>query len=188
MNMMDKPEQLTAIAAGDEKAMREFFNQYANNVYHYVMSRCSDTTLASDIVNQVMLEVWRHADSFQQRSKITTWLIGIARHKLIDYYRREQRHGHDELDEKTVDSAPVSEQIVTAAQNANWVKHCIENLARNQREIIQLVFYADMAYPEIAEIIECPVGTVKSRMYHAREALRRCLDKLTGGEAAHVFS
>lgn len=179
---------LTGIVAGDEKAMRQFFNLYANDVYRYVMSRCADSNLAGDILNLVMLEVWRQADAFQARSKVTTWLIGIARHKLIDHYRREKRHVHDELNETIPDNAPVSEQLVGAAQNAKWVKHCLDNIGRTQREIIHLAFYADMAYPEIAEIIECPVGTVKSRMFHAREALRRCLDKLAGGEAAHVFS
>ncbi len=179
---------LTAIAAGDEKAMQRFFNLYANNVYRYVLSRCGDNNLASDILNLVMLEVWRQADAFQARSKVTTWLIGIARHKLIDHYRKEKRHVHDELNETIPDGAPVSEQLVNAAQNAKWVKHCLENIGRTQREIIHLAFYADMAYPEIAEIIECPVGTVKSRMFHARQALRNCLNKLAGGEAAHVFS
>ncbi|VAW77617.1 hypothetical protein MNBD_GAMMA14-458, partial [hydrothermal vent metagenome] len=62
-------EILTAIAGGDEKAMRLFFDRYANTVYRYVMTRCSDTTVAGDIVNVVMLDVWRQADRFQGRSK-----------------------------------------------------------------------------------------------------------------------
>lgn len=178
---------LTAVAAGDEKAMQRFFNRYANDIYRYVMGRCGDASLAGDILNVVMLEVWRQADRFDGRSKVTTWLIAIARHKLIDHYRREQRHRHDELDEAIPDPTPASEQMVAAAQNADWVKHCIEHLGDLQRDIVHLAFYADMAYPEIADIIECPVGTVKSRMFHAREALRRCLDQLAGGDAAHVF-
>jgi len=179
---------LTAIAAGDEKAMKVFFNRYANDVYRYVMTRCSDTTVAGDIVNIVMLDVWRQADRFQGRSKVTTWLIGIARHKLIDHYRRERRHEHDELDEAAADPLPVSEQVVAAAQHADWVKHCIDHLGGLQRDIVHLAFYSDMAYPEIAEIVECPVGTVKSRMFHAREALRRCLEQLAGEDAAHAFT
>lgn len=184
----DDTTLLAGIASGDEKAMQQFFNLYANDVYRYVMSRCADSNLAADILNLVMLEAWRQAEAFRARSKTTTWLIGIARHKLIDHYRKEKRHVHDELNEAIPDNQPVSEQLVTAAQNAEWVKHCLEHIGSTQREIIHLAFYADMAYPEIAEIIECPVGTVKSRMFHAREALRRCLDKLAGGEAAHVFN
>jgi len=179
---------LAAIANGDEKAMQTFFNRYANDVYRYVMARSSDTALAGDILNIVMLDVWRQADRFQGRSKVTTWLIGIARHKLIDHYRRERRHDHDELDESTSDPQPVSEQVVAAAQHADWVKHCIEGLGAMQRDIVHLAFYADMAYPEIAEVVECPVGTVKSRMFHAREALRQCLERLAGEDAAHAFT
>ncbi|HEC20710.1 MAG TPA: sigma-70 family RNA polymerase sigma factor [Gammaproteobacteria bacterium] len=185
---MNDNEMLETIAAGDEKAMQRFFMQYANDVYRFLMGRCGDSTLASDILNAVMLDVWRQADRFQGRSKVTTWLMGIARHKLIDHYRREQRHQHEALDvTMSIDPAPVSEQLVAAAQHADWVKHCIERLGGLQRDIVHLAFYQDMAYPEIAEIVECPVGTVKSRMFHAREALRRCLEKLGGEEVAHVF-
>ena len=119
---------------------------------------------------------------------MSTWLIGIARHKLIDHYRRERRHEHDELDEGATDPQPVSEQLVAAAQHADWVKHCIEGLGGLQRDIVHLAFYSDMAYPEIAEVVECPVGTVKSRMFHAREALRQCLERLAGEDAAHAFT
>lgn len=179
---------LAAIAVGDEKAMRLFFNRYANDVYRYVIAHSGDGVLASEILNTVMLDVWRQADRFQGRSKVTTWLIGIARHKLLDYYRKERRHDHDELNEATADPAPIAEQVVAAAQNSGWVKHCIKRLGDLQRDIIYLAFYADMAYPEIAEIVGCPVGTVKSRMFHAREALRRCLENLVGEDAAHDFS
>jgi len=185
---MSDESLLTAIANGDEQAMQRFFSQYANDVYRFVMGRCGDSHLASDILNVVMLDVWRQADRFQGRSKVTTWLMGIARHKLIDHYRREQRHQHDELDTATVDPAPPSEQVVAAAQHAEWVKRCLEGLGGLQRDIVHLAFYQDMAYPEIAEIVECPVGTVKSRMFHAREALRRCLEKLCAGEEARAFS
>lgn len=178
---------LAAIAGGDEQAMQRFFTQYANDVYRFVMARCGDNHLAGDILNVVMLDVWRQADRFQGRSKVSTWLLGIARHKLIDHYRREQRHQHDELDAATIDPAPPSEQAIDAAHHAEWVKRCLDGLGGLQRDIVHLAFYRDMAYPEIAEIVECPVGTVKSRMFHAREALRRCLEKLSGQEGAHAF-
>lgn len=181
-------DTFAAIVRGDEKAMQVFFNQHANEVYRYVLGRCGDATVAGDILNTVMLDVWRQAERFQGRSKVSTWLIGIARHKLIDHYRKERRHEHDELDAALEDTTPVSEQVIDAAHHADWVRHCIDRLGDLQRDIVHLAFYADMAYPEIAEIVDCPVGTVKSRMFHAREALRRCLEKLAGEDTAHAFT
>lgn len=178
---------LAEISKGNERAMKEFFEQHSNTVYHYVVGRCSDKTVAGEILNTVMMEVWNHAERFEGRSKVSTWLIGIARFKLMDFYRIEKRHVHNELDESIEDPISVNEKMVEAAQHSKGVRSCINKLGENQREIVQLTFYSEMAYQEIAEILECPVGTVKSRMHHAKEALKHCLQTLLSAEGEHVL-
>jgi RNA polymerase sigma-70 factor, ECF subfamily len=178
---------LAKIANDDEQAMREFFELHSSTVYHYIFGRCNDKTVAGDILNTVMMEVWNHAERFEGRSKVSTWLIGIARFKLIDFYRSEKRHQHSELDETIEDPLIASEQMIEAAQHSKGVKSCIDKLGENQREIVQLTFYSELAYQEIAEIIECPVGTVKSRMHHAKDALKRCLQSFLTAEGDHVL-
>lgn len=181
--------QLAAIASGDEKAMQSFFHQYSNDVYRYLMSRCKDEVIASDVLNDVMMNVWRQSARFEGRSRISTWLISVARNKLVDYYRKERRHTHDELDESIPDDVAVNEQEISAVQQSELLKSCIDKLVDIQREIVHLTFYSDLAYHDVAEIIQCPVGTVKSRMYHAREALRKCLLRdNTDKESMHVFN
>lgn len=178
---------LTKISGGDEQAMRKFFELHSSTVYHYIIGRCNDKTVAGDILNTVMMEVWNHSDRFEGRSKVSTWLIGIARFKLIDFYRSEKRHQHNELDEMIVDPVSANEQMIEAAQHSKGVKSCIDKLGENQREIVQLTFYSELAYQEIAEIIECPVGTVKSRMHHAKDALKKCLQSFLTTEGNHVL-
>ena len=187
MNTKDTIELLAEIANNNDQAMRIFFERHANPVYHYILSRCHDQTIAGDILNTVMMEVWNHAEGFEGRSKVSTWLIGIARYKIIDFYRTEKRHEHLEIDDDIEESVSVNEQIVEAAQNSKGVKSCIEKLGESHREIVQLTFYSELAYQEIAEIIECPVGTVKSRMHHAKEALKRCLQSILATENDHVL-
>jgi len=187
MILRETKDQLKAISAGDEKSMREFFEEHANTVYHYVMGRCGDTIIASDILNTVMMEVWKHGDRFEGRSKISTWLIGMARFKLIDFYRAEKRHQHQELEDDFIDQNTDGEHMVEITQYSKGLKSCINKLAGIQKEIVQLTFYSDMAYQEIAEIIECPVGTVKSRMYHAKESLKRCLEQFLGKEEINAL-
>ncbi|MBV1909624.1 MAG: sigma-70 family RNA polymerase sigma factor [Kangiellaceae bacterium] len=179
--------QLQSIAAGDEKAMREFFEENANSVYQYAISRCGDNSVANDVLNNVMMEVWKHADRFEGRSKISTWLISIARFKLIDLYRSEKKHLHNELEDCIEDPLAVSEQLAEAAQHTKSVKACVDRLGDVHKEIVHLTFYSDMAYPEIAQIINVPVGTVKSRMHHAKESLKRCLASFLGTENDHVI-
>jgi RNA polymerase sigma-70 factor (ECF subfamily) len=180
-------ELLKKIANGDEQAMKNFFELHSSTVYHYIIGRCNDKAVAGDILNTVMMEVWNHSDRFEGRSKVSTWLIGIARFKLIDFYRSEKRHQHNELDETIEDPISANEQMIEAAQHSKGVRSCIDRLGENQREIVQLTFYSELAYQEIAEIIECPVGTVKSRMHHAKEALKRCLQSFLAMEGDHVL-
>lgn len=187
MDTENSIDLLKKISLGDEVAMRHFFEIHSNTIYHYVIGRSNDQNLATEILNTVMMEVWNHADRFEGRSKISTWLIGIARFKMIDFYRSEKRHSHSELDEAFEDNCSTNETVVEAAQHAKGVKSCIDKLGENQREIVQLTFYSEMAYQEIAEIIECPVGTVKSRMHHAKEALKRCLQNFLTAEEDHVL-
>jgi RNA polymerase sigma-70 factor (ECF subfamily) len=163
--------------------MHQFFITYSDDVYRYLISRCSDELIANDILNQVMMTVWNGSSKFEGRSKLTTWLISIARCKLIDHYRRESKHNHDEInDDMSGSYSDDGEGVEHKEQNA-ILRTCVDKLVEIQREIVHLTFYSDMNYHEIANVIECPVGTVKSRMYHARESMRQCIESLSAEES-----
>lgn len=179
---------MTRIAAGDEKAMKQFFDQHADTIYRYVLTRCSEESIAAEILNEVMLDVWRKPHTYEGRAKISTWLIGIARHKLLDHYRRNKRHDADELDDAMEDDSPTAACAINAQQHANYLHECLDKLTSNHKEIVHLAFFEDMAYPEIAEIAKLPVGTIKSRIFHAKEKLRQCVQRLTQGEIANEYA
>lgn len=196
LNFIEKPELkkpqdnkkaeeilLVEIAKGNEEAMRQFFVAYSNDVYRYVMSRCSDELIASDILNIVMMTVWNGTSTFEGRSKISTWLIGIARFKLIDHYRKESKHSHDEINDDMSGSYEDSDNSLEQKEQSTILRTCVDKLVEIQKEIVHLTFYSDMNYHEIAKVIECPVGTVKSRMYHARESMKQCIESLSGEES-----
>lgn len=170
------------IAKGNEEAMRQFFMTYSDDVYRYLMSRCSDELIASDILNIVMMTVWNGTSKYEGRSKISTWLIGIARFKLIDHYRKESKHSYDEINDDMSGSYSDCGESLVQKQESTILKTCVDKLVDIQKEIVHLTFYSDMNYQEIAKVIECPVGTVKSRMYHARESMKQCIENLSGGE------
>ena len=171
------------IANGNEEVMRQFYLTYSDDVYRYLMSRCGDEFIASDILNVVMMTVWNGKSTFEGRSKISTWLIGIARFKLVDHYRKESKHTHDEISNEMVGSYSDNGETLDQKEQSTILSTCFEKLVEIQREIVHLTFYSDMNYTEIAKIIECPVGTVKSRMYHARESMKQCIESLSGGES-----
>jgi RNA polymerase sigma-70 factor (ECF subfamily) len=169
---------LKGIVAGDQSAMRDFYNAHESRIYAYATNKLNDTHAAADIVNEVMIAVWKGADKYQGKSKVRSWLLRIAHYKVVDVYRKNGRAEMTELDEALPDEENVSTlEIVGALENRKYINECLERLSDSHREVIHLSFFEDMAYADVATIMGCPEGTVKTRMFHARQLLKRCLQK-----------
>ncbi len=173
----DSVDLLQQIANGSERAMREFYNRFERTVYTFSLSRLNDSCIASDIVNEVMLAVWNGAKQFRQGSKVKTWLLGITRYKVIDQLRKRKRDEFDELDNEVPDDSLTTEQLLAKAADKAAILDCMEHLSAAQREVMQLVFYEELHYREVAELTGCPEGTVKTRVYHAKLWLKKCLER-----------
>jgi len=172
-------EFLKKIADGNEAAMHDFFKVFAPIVYAFALNRLSEGADAADVVNDVMLQVWKNAHQFEARSKVKTWVLGIANFKILDVFRKRGRVQLDELDDQIADDVlETGFSEIALEQDAKSIKHCMEKLSQNHRQVVHLAFFEDMAYPEIAETIDCPTGTVKTRMMHAKNNLKRCLQAL----------
>lgn len=170
---------MQAVAKGHEGAMHELFGIFSPVVYAFALNRLNDAADAADVVNDVMLQVWKSAAKFESRSKVKTWILGIANHKVLDIFRRRQRVQFEELDEQIADdSTETAAQGIALSQDAAAIKHCMDKLSENHRQVVHLAFFEDMAYQEIAEVLECPAGTVKTRMLHAKNNLKLCLQRL----------
>ncbi len=182
--MTDADEQawLTRIAAGDEQAMQALYRKHADALYRFALQRLDEPAEAADVLHDVMLEVWRKADRFEGRSRVRTWLFGIAHHKVIDRLRRLGRAREHEASDTEPDSQsdPASDTLAAtaAAAQADWVRHCLQRLADIHRQVMHLAFYEDFSCTEIAQALGCPPGTVKTRLMHARKHMKRCLERL----------
>lgn len=173
---------LRQMAVGSETALQSFYRLFQARVYAFALRRLENPADAADVLNEVMLEAWRSAALFEGRSKVSTWLLGIAHHKIVDNLRRNKRHVHDEIDPEWMDDAGINPiDMIAGIQDAKHMQDCINNLTDSHRLVVHLAFFEDLGYEEIATIAECPVGTVKSRMFHARQLLRQCLTGLNPG-------
>lgn len=163
--------------------MTELYARHARRLYAFALSRLGDPVAASDVVSETLVEVWRGAGRFAGRSRVTTWLLGIARHKLLDEQRRRAARAADELDEGLADpTAGDPGDALDGAGARARLRDCLERLGAAHREAIHLAFFEDLSCSEIAEVAGIPVGTVKTRLFHARRWLRRCVEG-GGGEA-----
>jgi len=172
----DDAELLAGIAAGSQSALAGFYRRYQGRVYNFTLQRLGNPADAAEVLNEVMLEVWRNARSFAGRSRVSTWLLGIAHHKSIDLLRKRGRRQADPLDTDIRDERPdPGPAAVAGAQDAQRVRGCLERLPDGQRQVVYLTFYEGLSCAEIARTLEIPEGTVKTRMFHARKALAGCL-------------
>lgn len=171
---------LNRIAAGSEAALTEFYRAFEHSIYRYAHQKLNDPHEAADILNEVMLEVWNGARRFEGRSRVSTWVLGIARYKILDRLRarRPATTNLDSMADIEDTAAPDPVASSAAAEQAEWIRRCLQTLSDQHREVVHLTFYQGLSYPEIALIAGCPEGTVKTRMYHARKALQRCLQRI----------
>jgi len=175
---------LRDIARGDERALERFYRSFHGAVFRFALRFTQSSADAAEVVNESMLEVWKSAADFRGGSRVLTWLLSIANHRAVDLLRRKRRHaGSVELDESLIDeSACPMPDVLASAESAAHVRTCVERLPERQRQIVHLTFFEQLAYPEIAEALNVPSGTVKTRMMHAKARLMRCLAQLAGRE------
>ncbi len=174
-------ELLSRIANGDQDAMTRFYQAHESRVYAFALKRLNDPHACADIVVETMMAVWNGAAAFKGDARVTTWLFGIAHRKVVDMHRRRGRHEADELDFDVADESEDHVAALAAAEDGEHLRRCLEALPEAHREIMHLAFFEDMAYPEIASIVDCPEGTVKTRVFHAKKKLRQCLERLMRG-------
>ena len=167
---------LEQIAQGSEKALTEFYEAFQQKIYAFAKIRLNDSHEAADLLNEVMWEVWRGASRFEGRSSVTTWIFGIAYYKVIDRLRSRGKLLVEELESTvTEESAQDLDEILTQKQMGEHLRRCMEKLSDEQRQVVHLAFFEDLSYREISEIVGSPEGTIKARMFHAKQALKRCL-------------
>jgi RNA polymerase sigma-70 factor, ECF subfamily len=174
----DDCELLDRIAADDKLAMRVLFARHNVGVHRFVWRIVGDGALAEDIVSEVFVDVWRSAGRFDGNSKVSTWILGIARFKALSALRRRK---DDALDDAAAEAIPdIADDPEVAVQKIDRgaiLRECMSHLSRAHREIIDLVYYHDRSIDEAAEIVGVPSNTVKTRMFHARKRMSDLLRK-----------
>jgi RNA polymerase sigma-70 factor (ECF subfamily) len=172
-------ELLFCVAQGDRDAFASLFRVLAPKVKAYLMKLGSDAATAEDLMQDVMVTVWRKAEQFDPaRASAQTWIFVIARNRRIDSLRREDSavtYGHTPPD--SPDEAKLADEIVAGWQDDAMMRKAIEGLPDEQQEVIRRSFFEDEPHSVIAEALDLPLGTVKSRLRIAFGKLRSRMEE-----------
>jgi len=175
-------ELIRAIARGERRALDQLYLSYHRRLAQFLTRVTPRYENAEEIINDTFMVVWQHARDFRGASRVSTWIIGIAYRIALKSLR-----GSDGM-LRTVSSEDVPERSVEPTAQAelqDWIAHGLSHLPVEQRLTMQLAYQMGHSIDEIAAITGCPAGTVKARMFHAREKLRQYLPVI-GGMAGHA--
>jgi RNA polymerase sigma-70 factor (ECF subfamily) len=153
-------------AKQDRTAYAELFSYYAPRVKSYLMRLGADNAQAEEIAQDVMVTVWRKAGLFDRRqASVSTWIFRVARNRRIDVFRRTRRPDLDPEETMILPSAiEAPEARVEAMETEARVRQAMKDLPEEQLLLLRLAFYEGLSHREIAEKLDVPLGTVKSRI------------------------
>ena len=172
---------LTQISNGDEAALGRLYDATVSRVYGLAMKITLRQELAEEVVGDVFLQVWKKSSSYQAgRASPIAWLMLICRSRAIDLLRREQRatRGRDSLDDHQEVVDEKTETPIEVSLNSEFggqMKTALQTLPEIQRQMIALAYFRGMSHQEVATYTCQPLGTVKSHLRRAQQALRKIL-------------
>ncbi|HUO86567.1 MAG TPA: sigma-70 family RNA polymerase sigma factor [Thermoanaerobaculia bacterium] len=173
----DELALLERVRAGDRTAFEALYRRFRRPLAAYLLRMTGSPEATDELIDDTLLVVWRQADRFDGRSRLSTWIFGIAYRKALKHLERrrreESRRGESDAEPVAAGEAPDRHQA--RRELARQVATALHRLPSGQRDVVVLTYYHGLSYPEIASLIDCPLGTVKTRMFHARRKLAQLL-------------
>ena len=171
----DEVRLVGRIAAGDVRAFEALYRAYCPRLTRFLERVVRRAGIVEEVLNDTMLVVWHRADVYNGRCKVSTWIFGIAYRKALKALQRFDEPLEDKAQGDRADPGPGPEQQAGLWQLREALTKALDGLSAEHRAVMDLSYFHGIGCKEIAEIVDCPVGTVKTRMFHARWRLKTLL-------------
>jgi RNA polymerase sigma-70 factor (ECF subfamily) len=171
---------IAAVASGDRRALATLYFNYHRRLARFLGRFTQSYENIEEVLNDTFLVVWQSAPDFRHASRVSTWIMGIAYRTALKSLRRQQQHRGTSPSDTLPDP---SSDPTHAMETRDWIEQGLRLLSLEHRLTLELAYHFGHSVEEIAAITAVPVGTVKARMFHARENLRRRLAALSGHAA-----
>jgi RNA polymerase sigma-70 factor, ECF subfamily len=173
---------LARMARGEGDAVAELYDRHARPIYSLALRILGDSTEAEDIVQEVFSQAWRQASRYStSRGAVAAWLLTLARSRAIDRLRARRARAvgvsDDRVTDQLVDAGPPVDSLVLSSEQVARVRAALDELPLLQRAAIELAYFEGLTHAEIADCLEQPLGTVKTRI---RLAMLKLRDVLAG--------
>ena len=176
----DEAALIARLRAGDRQAFEHVYMTYHARLTRFLTNILRRPHLVEEVLDDTMMVVWRRIEAFEGKSRLSTWIFGIGYRQALAALRRLDEPVEDDRSEALASPDASPEDRSGAARARDALTAAIEGLSAPHRAVVNLTYFQEFGYREIAEIMNCPVDTIKTRMFHARRHLKRSL----GGELA----
>lgn len=167
---------LERIRAGDDGAFQRLYRLYHPRLTNFLLKMVRRPQLVEEVLNDTLMVVWQRPDSFHGGSKLSTWIFAIAYRKALKGLKKFDDPLEDDEVAERVSEEESPEDNSATFRRRDMLAEVMQELSPAHRAVVDLTYYHELDYNEIARILDCPVGTVKTRMFHARRQLRRLLE------------
>ncbi|MBO0749897.1 MAG: sigma-70 family RNA polymerase sigma factor [Porphyrobacter sp.] len=164
------------VGRGDRPSFEALYRLYHPRLTRFLLRLVRRPQLVEEALNDTMMVVWQRPDSFHGNSKLSTWIFAIAYRKAMKALGRFDDPREDAEGVEQVSEEPGPEEDSAAFRRRDLLARAMDELSPAHRAVVDLTYYHELDYNEIARIVGCPVGTVKTRMFHARRELRSLID------------
>jgi len=181
-NAARETDLIARIADGDRKAFEELYYLYHRRLARFLTRLTRRYDIAEEVVNDTFWVIWRKAGTFRGASQPSTWILGIAYRKARNAFRSTARLAEKNLQ---IEQLPLTDETPTDTEELrDWLGRALAQLPVEQRLAVELCYELGHSCEEIATIMDCPVNTVKTRLFHARGKLQRLLPQLATPSSA----
>ncbi|RDI98668.1 RNA polymerase sigma factor [Dyella solisilvae] len=171
----DEATLLSRVASEDMEAFETLYRLYGPRLQRFVSGITRQPALVEEVLDDTMMVVWRKAYTFNHAAKVSTWILAIAYRQSLKTLKRLGSLSEVELDEGVEAAAPGPDDELQHLELRQHLDAALATLSPEQRTVMELTYYFGYACREIAQIMGCPVDTVKTRMFYARRKLKRWL-------------
>ncbi len=168
---------LQRMAAGDRAALAVMYRSYHGRLCRFLSRLTRRADVIDEVINDCFWIAWQKAGSFHGDSRVSTWLMGIAYRCGLKALRQ---HGDESVKDDASLASSATDDTDEDRELRDWLSKGLEHLSADQRLVIELVYGVGHSLDSVAAIMQCPVGTVKARLFHARVKLRNVLPVLAG--------
>ena len=172
---LDERELLERVKARDVGAFEKLYRIYQPRLARFLINLVKRPQLVEEVLDDTMMVVWQTAESFRGTSKLSTWVFAIAYRKALKARSRWPDPVEDDEHDTRASNDPAPDADLELSRVRSALVTAMGSLSPEQRAVVDLTYFHGLGYREIAEILSCPVDTVKTRMFHARRRLRQAL-------------